>query len=236
MRLHALLVFAFLSTVITACFPSKRQAEWPIAGIRFRTDDSWRLQTSSTDRMLWRNADGDELTLLRFASAAELPPLDDIAAIRNYCRNLATDAGGGLISADVVHLSTSLAVQAIYKMERLPAYAYTGLILVPAGDSYFSIVLETVERGTTGARDAVVTAQLFEGGELSIEPPNPTEPDVPGKVKGWFVDPYDPDFTGNVLRSRSDEKQYDAVFPNHPLSKLRRWLPEIGQSITLSEM
>jgi hypothetical protein len=227
---HIPRVFGLLVAAIAACLPSRRQADWPVKGIRFEPDRTWTLTSSSTDSMAWRNPDGDDLTLLRVPAAS--PPLDDIAAVRAYGRTLADKENGGLVSADVVPLSSSRGLQIIYKMERRPAYAYTGLILVPAGPIHFSISLATVERGMTGERDAIVMGRLLEKGEISLPPPDPS---IRGgrPLVGWLVDPYDPAYTGKVLRSRADEERYDALIPTHPLSKLRRWLPELRRSIVL---
>ena len=40
-------------------------------------------------------------------------------------------------------------------------------------------------------------------------------------MDGWFKDPYDNSFKKGLLMNLSEKPEYDAMFPNHPLSILR---------------
>ena len=88
----------------------------------------------------------------------------------------------------------------------------------------------------TGARDAYVSAKLMEEGKLEIELyEEPDSSGAAGEVKGWFQDPYDPEYKGIVLRSVADDEKYDSLFPTHPLSKVRAILKQIQDSIEYEE-
>jgi hypothetical protein len=61
-------------------------------------------------------------------------------------------------------------------------------------------------------------------GELTLE----------GYESSWAQDPYDPTYCGvdrSTLRYLSDDEMYDAKFPDHPLSKVRR---ELNRLLTVS--
>jgi len=80
------------------------------------------------------------------------------------------------------------------------------------------------EQGTTGVREAVVTADLMNQGKLTID----------GYKKYWCQDPYEPAYRGadrSVLRSMSDDERYDEKFPEHPLSKVRRLLATLPSHV-----
>ena len=67
------------------------------------------------------------------------------------------------------------------------------------------------EVGTTGVRDAIVLELLSrEAGSMQ------------DAFKDWARDPYDPSLTEGFLRNRSEDREYDAMFPAHPLSEARR--------------
>ena len=82
------------------------------------------------------------------------------------------------------------------------------------------------EHGTTGVREAIVTATLVEQGKLTLEEYR----------RSWAQDPYEPAYAGvdpSVLRSVSDDKVYDEQFPDHPLTKVRRVLSMLPANIQL---
>lgn len=66
------------------------------------------------------------------------------------------------------------------------------------------------EEGTTGMRDAAVFAM--------------TNADI---KNGWFADPYDADFTQGLLMNQAEAREYDVMFPEHPLSMAREFLENV---------
>jgi len=106
----------------------------------------------------------------------------------------------------------------------MPAYIYTGILLLftEAGPLVWTIVAG--ECGTTGVREAVVTSQLLSDGRLTID----------GYKQFWAQDPYDPGYHGvdhSVLRFISDDECYDDGFPDHPLSRIRKVLAALPASV-----
>jgi hypothetical protein len=77
------------------------------------------------------------------------------------------------------------------------------------------------ERGMTGVREAVVMAELTRAS-------NPQNLEDLNKL--WGEDPYDMVSLGvdsRVRRFTSDGEEYDARFPDHPLSRVRRVLDDL---------
>jgi len=116
-------------------------------------------------------------------------------------------------------------VRLIYKRLEKPAYVFTGILLIPSQSHMWTVVDE--ERGTTGVREAVITAELMNAGELTWQ----------DYERKWAHDPYDPDYRGvdrGVLRFFSDDELFDERFPDHPLSKIRRVLTDLSRSVQVA--
>lgn len=189
----------------------------------------WQERERSPRRTLWTNKQGDVLSI-DCAETAEGPPFSDKQALTRYCRGMAESSGGGIVSIHNFTVADCRTVQLIYKREDGTGYAYTGMLLILVRGCLHVLVAVCRELGTTGIREAVVTAKLAEEGTLELEEwDEPDERGAIGGVKGWFKDPYDPEYKGIVLCSVADDERYDDLFPDHPLSRLRNtlsWLRE----------
>jgi len=208
-----------------------------IDSIRFDTS-AWELRERTETKMFWVNKGGDALSFVFVQEQNDLPALSDIGGLRDYARETATSDGkvGGIVSAEVVEMQGLPAFKFIYKYEHLPAYGYTGMVIFPFGRFCYVVAISSIERGITGARDAYVTAQLAESGKLEIEEfEEPASSGSIGRIKGWFRDPYEPEYKGYILRSIADDEKYDSLFPEHPLSKVRKSLERIQDSLSYDE-
>jgi len=94
------------------------------------------------------------------------------------------------------------------------------------------------EGGFTGGRDAVV--MVLENSNLQTEPVVEEEyVEHPifgrvlkaGKIMGWTKDPYEPEFDNIALFNLSDQQKYDTKFPDSPLSRVRRKLTHIINTV-----
>jgi hypothetical protein len=56
--------------------------------------------------------------------------------------------------------------------------------------------------------------------------------DVP--IEAWQQDPYDPSHKGAFMRNHADCPEYDAQFPDHPLSKTRAYLAELAAQLEIA--
>jgi hypothetical protein len=163
---------------------------------------------------LWRDVDGDVLSLGSLGILTESfwhSDRPDEIELRKWCRGLAESRGGGLIEA----FALDGEVRLIYKRLQKPAYTYTGMLIARVRQEWLIWTMVAGERGTTGVREAVVTANLMDAGKLTID----------DYKLYWAQDPYEPTYRGvdrSVLRFMSDDEIYDEQFPQHPLSKVRR--------------
>jgi hypothetical protein len=177
---------------------------------------------------LWGDAEGNAISvgILRahqITSRAATPGW----SLRHWARFCARDASGGLIEADQVDLLFGPGLRVIYKTLVEGAYVYYGMLIFPKNDMDIIITVVSKELGTTGVREAVVTAELFDQGRL----------DIKEYERSFARDPYDPGYDGvdrGVLRFISDDQVYDSRFPDHPLSKVRHLLVVLPDCIGFS--
>ncbi len=137
--------------------------------------------------------------------------------------------GGALFSIDTFADAAVPAVQWIYKKQNGNRYLYSAALYVDV--AAHTVVISTIagERTVAGVREAYVSALLVSEGRLHL----PSRPVVPGTpIEGWFVDPYDADYYGPVLRSIADGEEFDGLIPDHPLSRLRRTLSSLRAQMT----
>jgi len=71
------------------------------------------------------------------------------------------------------------------------------------------------ERGMTGERDALIMELMRREGKVILGE---------NCLDGWFYDPYDKDSTRSYMMNLSEQAQYDAAFPDHPLSQCRKFI------------
>jgi hypothetical protein len=155
--------------------------------------------------------------VVTLGAAFEGPDLADVAAIRNYCRQFTEARNGALVEASVVQTQAGGAIQMIYKTPVGTGFQFTGLQFTPLTDATRISTVVAGETGTTGIREAVVTAHLMQEGRMTIET----------YKSSWACDPYDPAYRApsNVpLRFISDDVVYDRMFRGHPLARVRRVL------------
>ncbi len=194
----------------------------------------WTESERSESRIVWMTEKGDIL-LLELGDATELP-LGDQDALLRHIRSLAESNGGGIVSCDVVFAGSIQAVKLIYKKEERTGYMYTGMLIVPVESVSFVIASVHGEHGMTGVREAVVSAELAEKGELELETfERPDESGATGRIRGWFKNPYDPSYEGIILHCIADDEKYDGQFPDHPLTLLRHTLERIRQTLKIDE-
>jgi hypothetical protein len=205
-------------------------SHWTLGRLSVSLEPEWVLVSGTADSKTFRTSEGDELSLRRSSTPTGFPELSP-DSVRAYGRLLAAADAAGLLSAEVVAARHATCVCMIHKRLEIPAYAYTGVLLLPGAADLYTITLSTRERGTTGIRDAVATMTLLQRGEVTIPRHAAAPPGEGIPLEGWLADPYDPDYTGLITRSRADDEEFDAVLPDHPLSVLRRRIRDLCSTI-----
>jgi len=73
------------------------------------------------------------------------------------------------------------------------------------GDNSYEFQMYFEENGITGVRDSMIFAKSRLSG-----------------FDGWMRDPYESNYKVGFLMNLSEDEKYDKLFPNHPLSQLRK--------------
>jgi hypothetical protein len=177
----------------------------------------WELVRREPAAAYWRDAMGDVASLTLGSGDPGMPPLSDRTALQRYCRHIAERQGAGLVEVVTAVGAEGPSLTYIYKRLRKPAFTVFGVVTTPMTQGSWTWMVIAAERGSTGVREAVITAKLLEAGQLTLE----------SYKASWAQDPYEPAYSGverSTLRYLSDAEEYDAEFPDHPLTKVRREL------------
>jgi hypothetical protein len=171
------------------------------------------------DHDVWASDDGDVLSLHFFDLPPDLPAsLDDGPALRAALTRYTAEAGGGLIEASVKPLGQLPALRQILKLP-LPGQpsgqAFIGSFTVPRAQCSTVVKIQAPERGMTGMREAMVMAQV-------------------GHDNYFRPHPYAPDVQGGLPFHAADHAQWDAQFPDHPLSRVRRALAALAEAVQVA--
>ena len=118
-------------------------------------------------------------------------------------------------------------IRTIFKVPQEPAgMIYIASLTIPFENYSYVINIQAPEFGTTGMRDNVIAMKLLNEGKIS---------DGEYGYEGWFKDPYGSGIKRGVLMNLSEDKKYDADFPDHPLTQTRRLLDKIESEIQFGE-
>ena len=201
---------------------------WTISEAYFDTS-GWRLSEASATTMTWV-ADCGSMTLTRHDAGAERPHLRDLPSARRDHRAHAAESRGGLVSVEPVGMpSGALALEVITKHPHHQGFGFDGrLYIEEVPDTY--MIRIAADEGTTGVREALVTAVQLQLGEIDITAmmSGPVDPATGGRaISGWTMDPYDEAYDEQSTYSVSDDPRIDDVVPAHPLSVIRRMLQQI---------
>ena len=118
--------------------------------------------------------------------------------------------------------------QGIIQIEAYEDYAYSiiksmkephGVLYTLTFQKFYSDLTLNIqaffeESGTTGIRDAAVFETCLRKKLVALE--------NEGRMKGWTRDPYDASITQGALMNLSEREQFDAAFPDFPLSMCRK--------------
>lgn len=180
----------------------------------------WSEDPPSEGRRMWRNRQNEALVLTIFAHPHPCFESGNESERRSWAREFAQSRDAGLIEIR----TGDREFRFIFKQLEMPAYYYTGMLIRCVAGVWPVWTTVACELGTTGEREAVVTATLMNEGKLSVDEYR----------LHWGQDPYEPGYRGvdrSVLRFMSDDESYDQQFPGHPLSKVRRILATLSNYV-----
>lgn len=188
----------------------------------------WRINQQEQNKIEWVNQ-ADDFILFSLNSkplyqvGASIPTM---TALRNGFRAMLAEVQGGLVSLEIVSLTALPAIRAFGKIPQKPhGMTYMGRLILPFREFTYSFELGGREHGTTGMRDTIVFTQMLQAGKVSTK----------NFPEGWAQDPYDTALKTGVLRNMADDEQWGDEFPDHPLSRVRKAMAQIQDTLVLNE-
>ena len=198
----------------------------------FRWDSSgWTFRGQNDKQREWENGAGD-LVIQRFVRQVPTGiPLDwrDAESLRRY---LATRRPPTLstVSIDVIRFPTGVAGGQYVNKEFMPepshGFLYTGIVTMPFRDFFCNFLFLAPEHGTTGFRESVLMAT----GKVSV----PEQKEIPVIQNEQELEAmYRKARAGAPQVTACDNEEFDAIFPKHPLSRLRGYLKSFRESLAV---
>ena len=177
--------------------------------------------------LIWLTPQGDGLGLFHHPRPHIEADLSNVDRVRDFYRRSASEVGLGVVEIETTVVDGCTVVRTLFKAAEQPTgRTYHGALTFPFRDFSYVLKVQCEERGMTGVRDAFVSAALMVSGETGIES---------GRMTGWLDDPYDPAEAGPMTRNKSERPEYDAQFPDHPLSRARWVLNHLERTVTIDE-
>ena len=172
--------------------------------------------------------DYDDLSINFF----DLPP--DITAkndtefeLQNSYREVARESGAAIIEVKKVKLGDFDSIKTIFKFPMQPhGMAYIGSYTIPFKNFSYVVKVQCIEQGTTGIRDNTIFELMIKNGKVKLNPEKNT-------VEGWMKDPYDESVHLPLMMNLSESDEFDSQFPEHPLSRMRKFLKHIEETIKI---
>jgi hypothetical protein len=192
-------------------------------------DDGFIPQGDQDNVRLWLSPAGDQMGLFFYSIPPDLGAgLDDLPGLRSSFRSMVEPAGLGIIEVEPAVVDGCGAVRTIFKAPQEPTgRTYLGSLTLPFADFSFVLKVECPELGMSGQRDTIVMFQHLSKSDVG---PNSEG----GAQFSWVQDPYDPTHVSAMTMNHSERAEYDELFPDHPLSRARRTLAHLEQTVTLA--
>ena len=177
---------------------------------------------------VWHSPAGDGVGLYYYPIPPDIEAdLEDVEAIRTFYRKTASRSGSAIIEVETPMVQKFRAVRTIVKVPQNPSgMSYLGSLTLPFRDFSYVLKVQCAERGVTGEREALILDRLIASGVVSIS--------QEGGIEGWMEDPYDATVRAPFMRNRAEATEYDAKFPEHPLSRARQVLDGIQTTMAIS--
>jgi hypothetical protein len=187
------------------------------------------LQGDRNGVRVWHTPSGDGLGLYYYP----VPPdiyvnAKSIDGIREFYRKAARVARSAIVEVERLPLDPCTVIRTIIKVpQQSSGTTYVGSLTMPFRDFSYVLKIQCPETGITGTRDSTVLNALLQTNNVSIG--------KNGQLQGWMEDPYDPSIAAPLARNKSEAEEYDLQFPSHPLTRLRRSLNHVHQTLKISD-
>jgi hypothetical protein len=189
--------------------------------------EGWHLSGRSAQLVQYDHANGDVFSVNFFDVQPDIgASLADVDGIRRFYRDMLVANDMGMIECDVVGFGGVKAVYLLAKLLLEPrGFIFIGSYTLSRRDQSFVLKYQAIESGATGVREASVMAMLPQH-EVDV---------TSNRIVGWCSDPYDDSLEYSVMRNKADAAEFDTTFPDHPLSRTRRFMSELPDQVTMSD-
>ncbi len=190
----------------------------------FHLPTQWTLLEEGESVAQFTNPLRDLLSIHHFAIKPDIEAdVSDTDALRKIYRNVAESNGLAMLEVDSTQIAGLVAVKTLFKVRLQPrGLGFMGSYTFPFADHSYVIKVQSEEQGITGLRETAVLHKTLGG------------VDGFGELQGWQQDPYEPSRKGAFMRNRADDPEYDSMFPDHPLSKVRGYLAELAEKLEVA--
>ena len=159
---------------------------------------------------------GDDFRIGEFTGEATGAPLDQLPELRRWAT---TGIGreGCIVSGEVTEVD---GLPALVQLLKAPnpgkprGVVYMASVVVPRAGRWVQLNAIFPEGSDSGVRDVIIGTRV---GPDAMYPPHP----------------YAPDFTSALPYSVADDARFDAEFPDHPVSRARRWIAAVVPTIRI---
>jgi len=184
----------------------------------------WNKVEENDSRIVWVNPEQSALISLNFFDLQpDLPTIKDVDFLRNFYRKNVISAKGGIIEVSLLDIHNTPSVKTILKIPQPESgMTYIASVTIPFENCSFVVKVQTAEVDITGVRDSFILSKLLGTGEITFDD---------NGIQNWFEDPYDPTIKEGTPMNKSEQEQYDAEFPHHPLSVARALIIQAVQKI-----
>ncbi|MGW2273533.1 hypothetical protein [Streptomyces yangpuensis] len=168
---------------------------------------------------VWTDERGLVLSVHFFDLVPDLPaPLDRPGELRHALARSVAAAGAGLIEAGCGEVGSLPAVRQLVKVRRPDGHGqvFIDSWTVPRAGCSTVVKVQAGEGAMPGLREALVLDRV-------------------GPDRYFTPHPYGPDVTGGLPHHVADGEEWDAQFPDHPLTQVRAALARITPTVVLHD-
>ena len=189
--------------------------------------DGWHLSGENENIVQYDHENGDVFSINFFAKQPDIgASLGDVTGIRNFYREMLIPNNMGLLECDVHSIDGMPSIYMLAKLLMEPrGFVFLASHTIPRRDCSFVLKYQAVETGMTGIRESAVMAML----------PTPEIDEQTNKMIGWCSDPYDKSLEYPVMCNKADALEYDNKFPDHPLSRTRKFMEQLPNIVNVTD-
>jgi hypothetical protein len=159
----------------------------------------------------WLTPEGDGLNLVYIPRPPTPLTNATLEDLRAQCAAKNRNSTNPTIEeAFILPIGPLMGFRFLFKGRHGSGWLYAGRLIAPFRSSSYIVECFCPERGTTGTREAIVMYRQNSG------------VDSPGPAPATDMSPWNP-----------DDERFDSVFPDHPLSRLRRYLRKVQDTVEI---